>query len=784
MYLTLALACLCVGYSEWDLLPEATVLTGIVIVLLIVSYRTGERFELGLAAANRLGLVIGLVTAVWMAYQFINKNSLIYTLPWPASLLPYIGTLLMFLIPAKLFRPKHIGDWWTLQGMGMAATALASSMADDIVFGILLGVYSVVGLWSLTLFFYRRVAGHLPPIPNTTPQPLATVVSGFSERPGRRNLIRAAGWLVLAVGICLPLFLVTPRTDSPRFQMGKGRLETGYNSDQMIDLTRTGELQVNRDISFIVTAIQADGLAKTDLNPNQRWRGAAFNAYDSGRWTRDDPGVIFAAGVAPFGSLVSTPEKPFYFPNLGPETFTLQYESRRQTTDLILADPVAWDVDRPVPVAITMPEEPVRPWFQTGEGAFRPLITARPLPNRYTQVSRPVAAPNATPPDVNLGPPFELNPDVVRGIFQPEFAIRDMNGTIAKSRLVRLPRLRTWTQDLLERIARTNPAIQTALDRAPNRATLRIHPDDYEIVARALAHHLAQSGEYTYTTTLRRDDTNSDPVEEFLYKTKSGHCQRYAAGLVLMLRSVEIPANYILGYKGCEHDGDGVYYVREEHAHAWVEVLITRPAPPGFVPHQRAGQPLPGQPPRVWHWLSLDPTPDLSADDENKGWLGSAGDFWADLFRTFIVGYSPERRQKTLLAIENWMKDNWWWMALLVVLGAMAFGLRVALRRRQARLAALEPETGLPWYDDYRHTLAAHGYLSPSGRTAHEHAVVVSEALAARPATASVADVPLAITRAFYLTRYAKRPPSPDELSKLTAAIDQLRTALQTAPRT
>src|SRR5262245_47677511 len=86
MYLALGLSCLCVGYSEWDFLPEATVFTGIVIVLLIVSYRTGERFELGLAAANRLGLVIGLVTAVWMGYQFINKNSLIYTLPWPASL--------------------------------------------------------------------------------------------------------------------------------------------------------------------------------------------------------------------------------------------------------------------------------------------------------------------------------------------------------------------------------------------------------------------------------------------------------------------------------------------------------------------------------------------------------------------------------------------------------------------------------------------------------------------------------------------------------------------------
>src|SRR5918994_407250 len=128
---------------------------------LALSCRTGRRYELDLHAANRVGLVIGLLAAGWLAYQFVNKDSLIYTLPWPASLLPYLGPLLMVLMPAKLFRPKHVGDWWAMQGIALAGVGLASSMAEDEVFGVLLGLYAVAGVTSLTLFFYRRAAGAL-----------------------------------------------------------------------------------------------------------------------------------------------------------------------------------------------------------------------------------------------------------------------------------------------------------------------------------------------------------------------------------------------------------------------------------------------------------------------------------------------------------------------------------------------------------------------------------------------------------------------------------------------
>ena len=35
-----------------------------------------------------------------------------------------------------------------------------------------------------------------------------------------------------------------------------------------------------------------------------------------------------------------------------------------------------------------------------------------------------------------------------------------------------------------------------------------------------------------------------------------------------------IPAAFVLGFKGCEHDENGKYLVRQEHAHAWVCVVL------------------------------------------------------------------------------------------------------------------------------------------------------------------------------------------------------------------
>lgn len=787
-YLTLALSCVCIGYSEWDLLPESGVLAGVVLVLLAISFRTGARYELDVQSANRVGLVIGLLAAGWMAYQFVNKHSLIYRLPWPASLLPYLGPLLMVLMPAKLFRPKHVGDWWAMQGIALAGVGLASSMAEDEVFGVLLGLYAVSGLTTLTLFFYRRSAGVLPPLPHTDPGPAPDVTAGTVSTG--RVVWRALGWLTLAVGVGLPAFFLTPRSQAPRWQYGKTS-EVGLSADQLSDLTRTGAIAESQAVAFEVRATYPDGRPKDDLNPNQRWRAYGLVYYDGGRWTATSvaapgprtsevkPLLLTGAAVA---RTLDLGESDFRPPDLGPDQYKLEFRSRTRSEPPVLSDPVAWEPGQPPPVGSVV-ERQLYSWYQSPDGVFRP----RPVgvfpggPTRYVQVTRPTS-----PGDPDLSPPFELrprNPDPLTNE-KPEDVpdpLFDPSGPVAAYRAVRLPKLQFWTLNLLERLAATDPVVRAALGRSQRLRDFRVEPQDYELVARALSAYLARSGEYRHTLKLRREDPNTDPVEEFLYRTKEGHCQRFAAGLTLMLRSVGVPANFVLGYKGCEPEGEGNYLIRQNNAHAWVEVLIVRPAPPGFRSQGGPGE----RPAMVYHWLSLDPTPDVGEEDTGggfAGWLGTAREAGAAIFQNFIVGYNSDRRQAAVATARDWLIRGGWVVGGLLTVVAVLL-LRPALRRRPTHTEPLAWATGYDWFDRMTRVLVEGGYPVGPGVTPREYATATGMALSRRPETASVADVPSAVTRAFYLARYGGQPPAGGESARMTADLDRLQAAMRNAPR-
>lgn len=63
---------------------------------------------------------------------------------------------------------------------------------------------------------------------------------------------------------------------------------------------------------------------------------------------------------------------------------------------------------------------------------------------------------------------------------------------------------------------------------------------------------------------------NMDPLEYFLKVTRAGHCEYFATSTVLLLRSLGVPARYVVGYAVQEYNPTlDMYIVRERHAHAW-----------------------------------------------------------------------------------------------------------------------------------------------------------------------------------------------------------------------
>lgn len=68
----------------------------------------------------------------------------------------------------------------------------------------------------------------------------------------------------------------------------------------------------------------------------------------------------------------------------------------------------------------------------------------------------------------------------------------------------------------------------------------------------------------------------TDPLARFLLSTRSGHCEYFATATVLLLRELNIPARYAVGYYVHEQSGHDHYVVRERDAHAWCLVWNTR----------------------------------------------------------------------------------------------------------------------------------------------------------------------------------------------------------------
>jgi protein-glutamine gamma-glutamyltransferase len=99
------------------------------------------------------------------------------------------------------------------------------------------------------------------------------------------------------------------------------------------------------------------------------------------------------------------------------------------------------------------------------------------------------------------------------------------------------------------------------------------------------------SREFRYTLTLEKV-SDLDPLEEFLFVRRAGHCEYFAAALAVMLRAVGIPARVVNGFQQGEWNPLGRYFiVRLRDAHSWVEAYLPN-----------AG------------WVTLDPSPRALAD--------------------------------------------------------------------------------------------------------------------------------------------------------------------------
>ena len=99
----------------------------------------------------------------------------------------------------------------------------------------------------------------------------------------------------------------------------------------------------------------------------------------------------------------------------------------------------------------------------------------------------------------------------------------------------------------------------------------REHPEPRAIAQQALAHFRNENFVYTLKPPL----LGQDPVDEFLFITRRGFCEHYAAAFVTLMRAAGVPTRVINGYQGGEVNSAGNYLVvRNSDAHAWAEIWV------------------------------------------------------------------------------------------------------------------------------------------------------------------------------------------------------------------
>jgi transglutaminase-like putative cysteine protease len=75
--------------------------------------------------------------------------------------------------------------------------------------------------------------------------------------------------------------------------------------------------------------------------------------------------------------------------------------------------------------------------------------------------------------------------------------------------------------------------------------------------------------------TLSPGTLGAEPIDDFLFRSRQGFCEHYAAAFTLLARAGGLPARVVTGYQGGDWNPVGGYWVvRQSNAHAWSEVWL------------------------------------------------------------------------------------------------------------------------------------------------------------------------------------------------------------------
>jgi protein-glutamine gamma-glutamyltransferase len=207
--------------------------------------------------------------------------------------------------------------------------------------------------------------------------------------------------------------------------------------------------------------------------------------------------------------------------------------------------------------------------------------------------------------------------------------------------------------------------------------------DDRDMMQQVLGMFRTQQFFYTMSPPL----LGENPIDDFLFNTRSGFCEHYASAFVFLMRAAGIPARVVTGYQGGEINPIGNYMVvRQSEAHAWAEVWFegrgwVRVDPTAAVSPLRVESGIAAAVPVT------DPLPLLIRSDME--WLRQLRFTWdslANSWNQWVLGYNPDR-QFWLLSRVGLDRATWQMLAMILIVttGLITLAFAIIMLRRIGR---------------------------------------------------------------------------------------------------
>src|SRR6266550_2698087 len=154
--------------------------------------------------------------------------------------------------------------------------------------------------------------------------------------------------------------------------------------------------------------------------------------------------------------------------------------------------------------------------------------------------------------------------------------------------------------------------------------------------ARAIESHLRDN--YQYSLDLKAG--GPDPLSDFLFHVRSGHCEYFSTAMAVMLRTRGIASRVVNGFLPGEYnEASGAYTVRQSDAHSWVEVYF----------------------PKTNSWVTFDPTPPAGRVARVRTGLAAQLSKYTEalelMWFQYVVGYDKQEQHSLAASLRKDLLD-------------------------------------------------------------------------------------------------------------------------------